>query len=199
MSEGTIITREQAEEWSTTDFDDCVVEMWEEKLHEEYGFYKTGIGIRFSGFYSQGDGASLTGLVGAPATFLQKLMSLEDWTVLEGKRALCDDDAVSHFIEDISISVVYRTSRYYHENTVEVELVLPEWHEDPEAFADDLKIPSDKEMTEFVRGLCREIYEDLEKEYEYRCSDEALLEMAEANDYKIIGLNYTEPENDDNE
>jgi len=121
------------------------------------------IDISYSGFWSQGDGASFTG----------------QWSYRKGMardlRAYAPKDATLHAIaRDLqeyarksfyrATDTVYRiSSRYSHENTVRAE--------------------SD-ELTDIVRRLCQWLYSALEREYEYQTSAKMLAEMSDANSWE---------------
>lgn len=176
---------------------DCAYDDWKEKL--------TALGydnpeIQFSGFWSQGDGASFTASqVPLPSTdtSVQKA-----WAELEGAAALLGV-TVTEDIADLAYGKVYRHGHHYvHENTVSVDW---EWNDPPfsnwkwdwatdgvpdglEHFIESLKTAVEsyfKDLDETVTDLCCQIYSDLEKEYEYLTSDEAVEETLEANEYEF--------------
>ena len=139
---------------------------WKEAL-EEIGFI-TPV-IHFRGFGSQGDGASFTAPIDIAclARFLaprnpkySRLARLGDW---------------------LDRPEVRRTSyRYCHENTCTTTITVrsrrsPAIDHLLRQFTEDVEIARKK--------LCKAIYRDLETEYEYLISDEALLQLADANDY----------------
>jgi hypothetical protein len=184
---------------------------WWDYSYEEWGNVLHQVGfeaadIRFSGFCCQGDGASFVadGNVEKLIAFLSTdirpgehnpedlrpyAMAQLGW-VAPGS---VDPEHARLWptVEDLGRVWIDRTGHsYVHENTCEVrdeledsdqydvsglpfweEYVIPLW----ERFVDDV---------EGLRvGLCRAIYKWLETEYDYLTSDEALIEMAEANDW----------------
>ena len=91
---------------------------------------------------------------------------------------------------------------YVHENTVGVDLIyttmfshLLEYHQHGDlrgAIADRWDQHLDEEyasicgaVTEIIRGYCRELYKQLEEEYNYLTSDEAVWESIEANELDL--------------
>jgi hypothetical protein len=128
--------------------------------------------VYFSGFWSQGDGASFEGR----------------YTYKKGAakaiRQHAPQDAELHRIADklqtLQKRIFYRgvfdvtqSGRYCHETTMRVE-----WTEYcPEDLADDI--------LEALRDFARWIYRRLEAEYEYCNSDEAIEENMMANEYEF--------------
>jgi hypothetical protein len=165
-----------------TDHDwwDSTYEYWTEKLIEK------GIepdDFAFSGFWSQGDGASFCGLINI-VQFL-KAHDLE-----------AEYPAATFFAPTGEISgKLHRSSHHYsHENTVQLTVyddITNVFDEDDircdvyEAMANEFNYSAlefEEKVLEICRGYMRELYRDLEKEYEYLSSDEAVWETIEAND-----------------
>lgn len=146
-----------------------------ETMHAK-GFYTTAECILFSGFCSQGDGASFTGRV----MDIQKFRAAFPSPIW---------DAFGHALpEDIR---VYRmSSMYYHECTMSAEVEVPYLNTEnmPEGLADLYEsqlLQATEELEEFVqetmRGKAQDLYCLLEQEYEYLTSDEAVQETLECN------------------
>ena len=172
-------------EWAESTIDD-----WKEKL-EALG-YSNPV-ISYSGFWSQGDGASFTALsVPIPARDPGVIAA---WDQLVGAAELIGEP-VTEDIQDLAFGSVIRTSHHYaHENTVSVDW---EWNDPPfghrwfpatpeglAPFVDELKLAVGDYfdgLTETVRNLCRDIYSALESEYEYQTSDEAVAESLHDNE-----------------
>ena len=185
------------------DWWDFVYEYWEEKLAED-GFdvtenqnrmsYKWDsnlnrrvengkkdfkeITINFSGFWSQGDGASFTA----------KSVDICKWI-------LNNNHTYSRLVKlynsgalDLSGRVVRdRNSHYVHENTTSFYLSY-DFQQDYksnlsniEGLLEDLE----REIQQHIKQLSIEIYRELEKEYEYLMSDECIKETIIANDYEF--------------
>jgi hypothetical protein len=167
---------------------------------KEKGFYIDK--IFFSGFWSQGDGASWTGFVDVR----QWLEAHEKDSIgLSAWCALVQEDVVSKHIQ------VRRSGRYYHEGTMDVGYV----EDDTDGFEDDytMQLPSifkgmeirvlfdliatdptcnlktvediTTAITDSAKDYARHIYKRLEEEYEYLTSEEAVAEACNANDYQF--------------
>lgn len=134
--------------------------------------------ISFTGFWSQGDGASFTG-----AYYYAK-------GAAKAIRAYAPRDTELHAIADTLQDVqrrnfyklstaIDRIGRYCHEGTMRftTELDMPGWRsvddDDAEAIA------------EAMCDLARWLYGRLEAEYEYLTSEEALTENADVNEYRF--------------
>jgi len=136
--------------------------------------------IFFSGFWSQGDGACFGG-----SYSYRKNAS----TAI---RAFAPQDTTLHDIADALQSVQRRNfyqlraeathrGHYYHEYCMAISVTRdsPTW-QDMTADAEDIVI-------EALRDLARWLYRQLEREYEYLTSDEAVDESIIANDYTFTG------------
>lgn len=110
--------------------------------------------IQYSGFYSQGDGASFigTGSYVKGMTAAVRAYAPCDTELHRIARELTQWHRRRFYAAEITVE--RRTSRYYHEDTV---------------YVDD-----EKDATEIVRDLCQWIYKQLRSEYEYQSSDEVL-------------------------
>lgn len=183
------IPKEVLEEYRdiNVDYDwwDCTYECFTEMMRDTYSVEVED--IRFSGFWSQGDGASFTGYV----SDLQKFLSFfpSDYPMIH---MLWEDGGEVH------LRLTRESSRYCHENTVYLDIstdmfmeVLEAEDADPLRYAVALKW--DKQLDDevahltrvgqdFLRNRMGELYRDLEKEYEYLTSDEAVRETIIAND-----------------
>lgn len=142
----------------------------------------------FTGFWSQGDGASFTGYISDTKAFLiaHDLAETYPWVMrLLAMGGSCD------------ISITRSSSaRYCHENTVYAEagsvdtfrwmmpdddirqMVAEQW--DAELYTELNKL--DNHVTEVIRDYCCDLYLRLEKEYDYLTSDEAVWDAIVAND-----------------
>ena len=86
--------------------------------------------------------------------------------------------------EEIRVTIERTDSRHVHFNTVRANVEIwddPDGWEEPYGFTDELE---DK-ITEYVRGLCKDLYRDLEKEYDHLTSDESVKETLIDNDYEF--------------
>lgn len=137
--------------------------------------------ISFSGFWSQGDGASFTARVNDIPAFI-KIIGIEEEILPKVLEA---------FEEVYEMSIVRIDSRYVHENTVRFEI---EEMDDTElvilsgfGFGDitvDLndtleEIGLETKASSWVKSKCKEIYRTLEKAYYEEFSDEAAEKWAD--------------------
>lgn len=138
--------------------------------------------ISFSGFWSQGDGASFTARVNDIPAFI-KAIGIEDEILPK---------ALAAFEEVYEMGIVRTDSRYVHENTVRFEI---EEIDDTELVVmsgfglGDITIDLNDTLEEigleakassWVKSKCREIYRKLEKAYEEEFSDEAAEQWADS-------------------
>ena len=171
---------------------DWVIENETEEL-ESLGL--ENVEIAFTGFWSQGDGASFTARVNDIPSFI-KTIGVTDEILPKVLEA---------FEEVYEMRIVRRDSRYFHENTVifeieemdDTELILMS----PFGIGDitvDLKdtleeIGLEKKASEWVKAKCKEIYRKLEKAYDEEFSEEAAEEWVD-----FIGMEFDEEGNEIN-
>lgn len=193
--------QQKAREWYLEGMDyewwDSVYEMAIEDGKEK-GFYIDK--IYFSGFCSQGDGASWVGQVDVRQW-------LEEYGVDSiGMSAWCQ--LIQEGIVTMHCKVVANNSHYCHESTMQFQDI-----EDESGFNDDdeMQLPSifkgmsvanlfdiigsdsecpfdtveaiTQEITESGRQYARDIYARLREEYDYLCSEEMMLDHFDCNDY----------------
>lgn len=136
--------------------------------------------IFFSGFWSQGDGACFEGYYSYRKNASASI------------RAYAPQDTTLHGIADALQAVQRRNfyqlraeathrGRYQHEYCMAISVARdsPIW-QDMTADAEDV-------ITKALRDLARWLYRQLEREYEYLTSDEAVDESIVANDYTFTG------------
>lgn len=142
---------------------DCVLDDWKEKL-EKFGY--TSPEIAYSGFCSQGDGASFTAAV-----------DLQNW--IKATKNAKRFAAILKWLkspDEWHTANVIRTDRHYsHYNTVRAELE----YDDTAPDMSELEAA----ITAHVRDLSKQLYRDLEKEFSYQSSDTTIVETIEANDW----------------
>lgn len=133
----------------------------------EQGFEEAD--ILFSGFGSQGDGASFTATVN-----LDKLCKALGYSESDTKK-----------LRGYEVDVTLRRTehRYEHENTVTVDVDFSGDHTD-----ESVKLCErlDKDAEALRYKLSREIYRDLEHEYFMRISDDVVKETLVEGDYKFL-------------
>ena len=145
---------------------------------------KFGLGIEniyFSGFSSQGDGASFVGEL--------RFKECDVPDLNEGAKALYDVLAgvyglIKIVAEDSELRVhIEQRGNYYHENTMGFDYYTRYDNTDE---VDTILAAKEEEIEEALRDYARWIYRTLEKDYDYLISDEAIDEYL--NDY----TNYNE-------
>lgn len=180
-----------------TDYDwwECIESDLTKDL-EEHGFRLDDMYV--SGFWSQGDGACFTGRIVDWKAFCTKVPQFVD-----------DFPNTAIFLQDEGASyVITHSGRYSHAmstsheydgdnygSSIETEVDLLEIVTDvtPEASIEaDMRLAIYKAalredgvetwLTEYFRGLMKDLYRTLEKEYEYYTSDEAVWVTIQANE-----------------
>lgn len=161
-------------QWQASDaWYEFTIEEFKTRL-QEMGF--TDPVISFSGFWSQGDGASFT----SGWCNLSKLFDNIDLPERVKRHR--------RFYEELLAVRIVRTSHHYsHENTCQLEI-----HSNGYRWSSRLhkRISNDiSELDDAIerlrRGLCHEIYASLEQEYEYLVSEECISEVCEINNYRF--------------
>ena len=139
----------------------------------------SNVDIQFSGFHSQGDGASFTATVSDLQAFLRhhklgnEYKTLYSWH--EYIDATIERARYPHYVHSNMIHGDVRTGRdVYQEATPEQ---YDRIHEQVDGF--------EKWLTEWARDYSDDIYSELFREYDYLTSDEAITEMIEANEYEF--------------
>ena len=151
----------------------------------------------FSGFWSQGDGACFEGYV-------------RDWRLFLPSLGYNCPALINHASNHFRFSVEH-SGHYYHEHCTSFgsELPLPRHDEDQDFIDDYLEYEADSvqaavvmallnqylaehfedEFTEAFKDHMRELYNQLEAEYEHLTSDEAILDSLEANEQLEDAIN----------
>jgi hypothetical protein len=158
---------------------DWGVEAEQDELEEGFGL--ANVEVSFSGFWSQGDGASFTGRVVNIPKFIRAI-GIKDEIL---------DKAMQALDEVYEMSIVRIDSRYVHENTVrfdldpidDTELILmsPFGIGDITLDLNDLlvEIGLEDKASKWVKEKSREIYDKLEKAYGEEFSEDAAEEWAD--------------------
>ncbi len=186
------------EEWA-----DPIIEGFKEDLLEIFGFDE--VKVEYSGFYSQGDGASFTGYCGNSEKFMKNGLGITKSTDLidMGEEKKSDDDDLVDLLgdlrnigfdtrerytpDDFYFSVKRTSSRYSHENTIEgdVEVNEIEMDEDDERDSDKMIEDLVDQTTEWARSKSKELYDSLENYYEDLQEDDAVKDTIIANEYQF--------------
>lgn len=168
---------QQSDSW----WSESITEDLKERLSTEYSIHNAE--IYWSGFGSQGDGASIsTNYPIQLEIFLRKVKAWSKFRVLH------------KFIAEGSISaIVERNGHYYSHSNMVSGSVSFDWGVDytqkQEAALNRLK----ELLTDVIRDLSDTLYRDLQKENDYQDSTEAITESINANDYEfeVIGGKVT--------
>ena len=182
------------------DWHEPIIEDFENEM-EELGL--TDVEVQYSGFYSQGDGASFTADVGDPEVFMRMALGIESdkWVDMGDDKKPADElDLLRSDLLDIGfdtrerltpenfvINIIRNSSRYSHENTIEGDVEIEDI---PESIEDDFPYYDYKEsiqnkVTDWARKKSSQLYRDLERYYDELRSDDAVEETIEGNDYKF--------------
>lgn len=150
---------------------------------EKYGVDIPLENFRFTGFCSQGDGASFT--VDFTPKEIDVLLSKLNFTYSSPSiRSICENN-LDGCIERIDY-------QYYHKYTVQVNIDnIIRWNDKEIPAALVSKIDYDIEriqkiITVWKNDLCDLLYKNLEDEYDYLASDEAIREALIANECEFL-------------
>ena len=144
--------------------------------------------IRFSGFWSQGDGASFTGTWTYKPDAITNIKEYApqdetlhriatDLAIIQGQLDCKTDHEGS-----ASAEIARLSSHYVHASTMRAELAEWESEHDETDKWDELS----EGVTEAVRDLANWLYKTLEDEWNYRRSDEQVAENIRANEYEFL-------------
>ena len=148
---------------------------------------------RFSGFWSQGDGASWAGRYRAQGLGYAGLEYLPTYDLAPAKiREHAPKDEALHRIADElcflariygpTFAKVGRSSlRYSHEMTMQIDEWEP-YYEEHEDRPEEVATHIEETLLEQFRDLARWLYSTLEDEHDCLTSDEAVAETLEANE-----------------
>lgn len=166
-------------DWQVDDYNwyESEIDYWKEKL-DLIGFENAE--IAFSGFYSQGDGASFTADINSEKIFNTLAYCAKRY-----------DDALTIYLAEklyqndgFKMTMKQTNSRYSHERTVSVNIDIDYRYRDNRFWTN---IMTDFEyMLDMYRiDLCHAIYKSLETGYEHLTSDESIIEMIKTNEYEF--------------
>lgn len=183
--------KELIDKWRDVHVDDrywyeSTIDYWKNELLPRFGIVCDS--IDFSGFWSQGDGASFVGWVENDLRFITFMTS--------GTKAYPLWRKLAERAHGVNIKITRESSRYVHENSVTVsveadtfskynynddEELLYAVHAEWDRQIDREAIDFERDARDFVRALNRYIYRELEAEYTYLTSDEAIIEWLDEN------------------
>ncbi len=147
----------------------------------------TGMDIKYSGFHSQGDGASFTGNLDSEwaIDYIRENYGQEPSPTEQESRWNGSEN-----LRYIGVSFERNSHHYCHENTVNTELCdSVEWavhiEENDRLVRECNKMIPDfvELLEEYRRDLCNTIYDRLHIAYEHCYSDENIIELIRCHDY----------------
>ena len=117
-------------------------------------------GVRYSGFWSQGDGASFKGFVNFSNCNIgqfEKCYPTDEAMLDLAKRW----ESVAAELQEVELKLGFHHHRYCHENTMETE----DWYAEDDQ---RLKIEElEDEVLDILKGFAQQLYTQLEAEYNY--------------------------------
>lgn len=158
---------------------DCTLDDYKEIL-EKIGF--SNAEICFSGFWSQGDGASFTGTYSYERGALSKVK--QEYPTFTALHEFAEQlQLISRqYFYSLRFNLRNTGGRYAHEYSVGIG--FSECDTNAEGYPSD---DTDEHLIECCREFMREIYNSLENEHEYLTSDAAVIEAIESNEYLFTG------------
>lgn len=163
------------DDWYSDIYDDTRAEMLTKGIDIDHVPKSSSCGISFTGFHSQGDGASFTGWLNlkefleAHKDILMKVPELYHMLGTAGQEPLVD----------IECFLVRVNARYYHEKTVELRWDV-QWVDES---VDDELIPIgdlmnfiEDDIQDQCRQYMRDLYKKLEVGYDYLLSEQCLID-----------------------
>ena len=139
---------------------------------ENLGFEIDPDDVQFSGFWSQGDGASFEGNVDL-LTYLKKTKQLTVYRPLV--RAINCGYIENH------VSISRNSHQYSHENTCGVDCI--DIYEDITPLVEKMVDNLENEIEETRLELCSKLYSGLEAEFDSLSSRDVIIETLSANEY----------------
>lgn len=137
--------------------------------------------VYWSGFWSQGDGASFTGTYSRKADAVKAVSEYAPTDEKLNAIVAAIDAAASAIAGEWRAVITQSDSRYSHEYTMQVDLDLQDDDETP-AFK---YVEQETALLDGFRAFAKWIYRQLESEYEYVNSDESVDETIRANEYEF--------------
>jgi len=193
---------------------ESISDWWYEDVIENFESELKNSGLEdiecnFTGFLSQGDGASFTANVRDVEKFLKHAIKLKSgkWFDYQKEEKEEEDEIealISGFEElginskiipltpdDFWISIKRDSSRYYHENTISADLDVDEPVEGRDLDASQRKefnawlYSLENSITKWAREKSKELYSELENEYDSMTSDKAIQEWFDSMGYEF--------------
>lgn len=159
-------------------------DQWYDAVYEDFvrvaavfGFQTSADGVYFSGFWSQGDGASFRALYRSPLGSVHEALTKEGYGDAELLRLANEIDV---FMAPLRLmhhnaywdARIYTSGHYHHSGTMRIDAVSVNGEQ---PFTDELD-NAEKTILGIAKSLADWLYGNLRDEYEYLESDEALAE-----------------------
>lgn len=163
----------------------CLYEDFMTSVKEKYGVQLEEKDISFTGFSSQGDGAS----------FIHKFSDKELARLLDMLKIAFRHGLKDVFIDHCEAEIKRTDNMYSHEDTVSAYvLAYFTGYDRIDSYFEEKENELERAIEEWKNTLCKELYRNLEQEYEYQTSDEAVAETLEAmeDEYYSDGTIYTD-------
>lgn len=182
------------------DWFEGVIDLFKEDM-EELGI--SDIEVSFTGFHSQGDGASFTSSSIDTKEFMTKALGMGSTTLLDlGEDKKGDElvDLVSDLRDlgfrydkmdpdDLDFSFDRTSTQYSHYNTVTANLDMvnypDDWDTEAENIADKFFREVEEKAEEWRVDKSKELYDLLNKEYDSLRSEEVVKDMLISNEYEF--------------
>jgi len=168
-----IINKHQDINVDYDDWNNDILEFFSEKV-ETFGFEVDIDDISYSGFWSQGDGASFTGNI----DILKYLTKTRQKTKYRSIIRCIENNKVSD-----NVNIDRSPSNYVHENTCFVDDI--EEYDDITLNCEILLNELQSNMEHKRYELCKELYSTLEDTYNYLTSKDVVIETLTSNEYKF--------------
>lgn len=169
------MVREREENSGDNFFAESVIEYYKEYVFPEYGLEDTE--VHWSGFWCQGDGASISAENVDLEKFLRKVKALTKFRSIRHLFGTMHDGELSASVERDAYS------RYSHENTINgyIDATWLDLTAKQENKVEDLE----ELITETVRELSCKVYASLEEAYLEQFTTENLIGLIQANDWRF--------------
>lgn len=184
------------------DWEEPIIEGFKEDMLEEFGVDVNE--TYYSGFHSQGDGASYEGEVDDYEKFFKNALSIKSSEFLDmGDEEKSDDEGLVTLMgdlrnigfdtrerlkpEDFYIRFSQSSSRYLHSNTMDISIRVDEIEESDDDERDFQPVIDEieQESLAWARAKADELYYSLYKYYEELQEDDKVKESILANEYKF--------------
>ena len=176
-----VITEQAGFDW---EFQGSYITDAYEEVLETFGF--AGVRVYYSGFCSQGDGASFEGTYTYEKGWRDKIKECDSAYYAEGIMAELEALAALQrkHLYDARIDVTQR-GHYYHANTMSAESDSRHGRTDQQY---DRHGNISDEAIVFMRGIANTIYRTLDKEYGYLCTHKYWVERQQDNEHATFWL-----------